>query len=81
MSLEGQPRIFGRHSHSIVAHADPGGTPVTNLDADPLGSGVQRILDELLHDRGRPLHHLAGGDLVDELIGELSNATHVHRVA
>ena len=30
------------------------------------GAGVERVLDQLLDRRRRPLDHLAGGDAVDE---------------
>ena len=32
------------------------------------GAGVERVLDELLDDRGGPLDDLAGGDAVDDLL-------------
>jgi len=34
---------------------------------------VQRIVDQLSNDRGRPLDHLARGDLADELLCQLRN--------
>ena len=33
-----------------------------NVDPDCARAGVERVLDQLLDDRGRPLDHLAGGD-------------------
>ena len=37
---------------------------------DAAGAGVDRVLDQLLDDRGRPLDDLAGGDLVGEVRGQ-----------
>ena len=37
--------------------------PSTSIGA---GAGIDRVLDQLLDGRGRPLHHLAGRDAVDE---------------
>src|ERR1019366_8051517 len=39
-------------------------------------TGVDGILDELFDDRCRPLHDLAGRDLVDEIGGEKLDAWH-----
>ena len=36
-------------------------------------AGIERILDELLDHAGRPLHHLAGGDAVDDALGQLAD--------
>ena len=36
-----------------------------HLDLDPPGAGIQAVLHQLLYHRRRPLHHLAGGDLID----------------
>jgi len=40
------------------------------LDAQALRARVEGVLHQLLDDRGRALHHLAGGDLADEQVGE-----------
>jgi hypothetical protein len=34
-------------------------------DLDPFRPGVERVLDQFLHRRGRPLDHFARGDAVD----------------
>ena len=47
-----------------------------DLDADAVGAGVERILQQFL-DHGRwPVHHLAGGDLVGHLVGKNADAAH-----
>ena len=38
--------------------------------------GVERVFEQFLDDGGRPLHHLAGRDLVGDLVGENADAAH-----
>ena len=38
-----------------------------------LRAGVERVLDELLHDARRALDHLAGGDAVDDMVGQTAD--------
>ena len=45
--------------------------PSSTSTSDLRRAGVDRVLDQLLHDRRRPLDHLAGGDAVDERRREL----------
>ena len=40
--------------------------PASMVDRDRRRAGIDGVLDEFLHGGGRPLHHLAGGDAVDE---------------
>ena len=49
-------------------------SPVLDLDVHGARPRVERVLDQLLHDGRRPLHHLAGGDLVDEVVGKSLDA-------
>src|SRR4029434_8022086 len=44
-------------------------------DLDACCAGIERVLNELLDCARRPLDHLAGGDAVDDGLGEL---THGH---
>src|SRR5690606_27608131 len=65
-------------ARAVVAHADQPGAAVLDLDVDTPCAGVERVLDELLHDGRGPLDHLAGGDLIDELRREDTNAHAAH---
>ena len=40
---------------------------VAQRHIDARGAGVDGVFDQLLHRRGRPLDHLAGGDAVDQI--------------
>ena len=50
--------------------------PSSTAIADAAGAGVERVLDQLLDDRGRPLDDFAGGDLVGEVGREPVDAGH-----
>jgi hypothetical protein len=70
MALKGQPRVLRRHSRAVIGDDDQGGTATLDLDPHPPGPRIDRVLDELLDHRGRPLHDLAGGDLIHQRVGE-----------
>ena len=57
------------HAHAVVGHADARDAAVVDLHADARRLGVERVLDELLHDARRPLDDLARGNLVREVDG------------
>ena len=39
--------------------------------------GVDGVLDQFLDDRGRPLDHFAGGDLIREIFRKPADASHL----
>ena len=59
--------IHAAHPLAVVAHADECLAAVFHLDPDGPGAGVERVLDQLLHDRGWPLDHLTRRDLIGDL--------------
>ena len=66
MALDRKIEFLGIHPRAIVAHSDQRPAAAMEHDVDVPGLGVERILDELLDDTRRPLHHLAGGDAIDK---------------
>ncbi len=76
---DGEPQVLGRHPGAVVGDADRRDRAGVRLhrDRDPRGAGVERVLDELLRDRGRPLDHLAGRDLRDR--GRVEGVDGAHR--
>ena len=70
VALEGQRQLVGRHPDAVVGDADERGPAVAQIDRDRQGSGVQRVLHQLLDGRGGALDDLSGGDLVDEVVGQ-----------
>src|SRR5262245_54738993 len=73
-----EPRILRRHPFPIVLDAN--GLLASELDADveTARAGIDRVLDELLDDRGRPFHDLAGRDLVGKVGGQYLDASHAY---
>ena len=78
MGGESQGEIGGCDSAPVVHDADEFAAAVFGLDENAGCAGVDCILDELFHDGGGALDHLAGGDAVDEGWGELMNASRGH---
>jgi hypothetical protein len=60
----------------VVADADQPPPAGFDLDANAACARVQRVLQQLLNHRGRPVHHLAGSDLVGNLVGKNADAAH-----
>ena len=65
--LDRQPRVLRLHPFAVVLDADLLLAAELDVDREPRRAGVDRVLDQLLDDRGRPLDDLAGGDLVGEI--------------
>ena len=61
----------------VVGDPDQDGAALADLTGDGAGAGVDRILHEFLDHGGRPLHDLAGRDLVDRLLREHTNFLHL----
>ena len=80
MALEGQHGIVAHHPTTVVGDLDQFLSARLDLYANARGTGVQRVLQQLLHHRRGTLHHLAGGDLVGNSFGEDVNFTHVDSV-
>ena len=66
MSSEGHTGFPRGHSVSVVCHRDQGASAIANIHSNSRSSRVERVLDQLLDHRCRPLDNLAGGDLVDQ---------------
>ncbi len=75
-ALHGQQSVVVIHAMAVVGHLDQGAAPVFDIDEDPVAAGVQSVFHQLLDHRGRPLDHLAGGDLVGQDVGQDANAGH-----
>ena len=76
MAFEGQQGIVAVHAMAIVADADQPASASLNFDANVAGVGIQSVLQEFFYDRGRPVYHLAGGDLIGNLVGKYADAAH-----
>ena len=76
MALECQQGIVAVHPLPVVGHADEPPSTRFHLDPDALGARVEGVFQELLHDRCGPVHHLAGSDLVSNLVGKYADPPH-----
>ena len=76
MALQRQERVVGRHATPVVDHAHERQPALLHVDLHLPSAGIEGVLDELLHDRGGALHHLACGDLVHEPGREYLDAGH-----
>ena len=61
------------HAAAVVGDADPPPPAAVGEDVDPARAGVDRVLHQFLDHAGRPLHHFAGGDAVDDGFGQLAD--------
>ncbi len=66
-------RSAGIHAGAVVADAQQRLAAAGRGDLDAGRTGVERILDQFLGSARRPFDDFAGGDLVDEGFGELSD--------
>ncbi len=63
-------QVLARDAAAVVGDADALDAAVLEVDVDLRGAGVERVLEQLLQRRRRPLDDFAGGDLVDEQVGQ-----------
>ncbi len=73
MALDRQSEVGAGHAAAIVGDGDFPPAAAVSEDIDPAGAGIDGILDQFLDDARRTLHHLARGDAVDDLFGQLSD--------
>src|SRR3954470_15898012 len=61
------------HAAAVVGDADPPPAAAIGENVDAAGAGIDGVFDQFLdHARGA-FDHLAGGDAVDDLFGELAD--------
>ena len=76
MALESQQGIVAVHAVAVVGNADQPPPARLDLDANAAGASVESVLQQLFDHRGRPVHYLAGGDLIGNLVGKYADAAH-----
>ena len=67
VAFDGQPGILRRHPFPIVLDPNQALAAKLERDHDPTRSRIERVLDQLLDDRGGALDDLTGRDLIGEL--------------
>ena len=72
MAAKGNGQLLAQNALAVVFHTDQahatGQQPYGNL----CGPRVQRVVHQFAYYRGRALHHLASGNLADQLVGEVT---------
>ena len=71
----------GGDAAAVVAHADQADAAFLQVDLDAARAGVERVLHQFLDHGRRPFDDLAGGDLVDQGVGELADGHVRHGAA
>jgi hypothetical protein len=73
VAAQRERQLGGGNAHTVVLDLDGADAAARQAYDDLGGAGVQRVVDQFPHHRGRPLDHLAGGDLADEFIGQFAD--------
>ena len=76
MTLKRQHGIVAHHAAAVVRDLDEFLSACFHADLDASGRGIEGILQHLLDDGSRALHHLSGGDLVGNGFGKNVDAAH-----
>ena len=73
MPLHRQREILPRHAAAVIPHLDETAPAVAEDGFHLSRPGIERIFHQLLDHGRRPLHHLTGGDAVDEGFGQTTD--------
>ena len=65
-----QRDFLRRDSRTVIGHLDKAATALFDANLDGPSTGVERVLDQLLDDRGRPLDDLTRSDRRRDALGE-----------
>jgi hypothetical protein len=76
VARERERQVLALDAGAVVGHADPLDATAGNVDVDLRRAGIERVLEQFLERRRRPLDDLARGDLVDQQVGELADRAH-----
>ena len=77
MAFQAEQGVIAAHAGAVVSHADEAASAGLDFQGHARGLRVERVFDEFLHDTRGALNHLAGGDLVGDLLGKQVDAVHL----
>ena len=66
MPFHRERQVVRPHPPAVVAHAHQALAASLDHDLDGARASIERVVHELAHHGSRPVHHLAGGDAVDQ---------------
>jgi len=78
VAFQAEQRVIAAHAGAVVGHADEAASAGLDFQGHARGLRVERIFNEFLNDTRRPLNHLAGGDLIGDLLGKQVDAVHAN---
>ena len=70
MARQRQRQLIGGNAATVIADAQAFDATLQQIDIDGAGTRIQTVLQQLLERGGGPFDHFAGGNLVDEKVGE-----------
>jgi hypothetical protein len=73
-------QFLARDAGAVVLDRDQPHAAGQQAHRDLGGAGVQRVVDQFAHHRRGALHHLAGGDLADQLVGQVADGAAMARM-
>jgi hypothetical protein len=73
VAFERGGQFLARNARAIIFNRDQPHTAGQQPQRDLRGPGVQGVVQQLAHHGGRALHHLAGGNLADEFVGQFAD--------
>ena len=73
MSCDGQREFICGNALAIIANATQPETAALDIDLDPSRACIKTVFKQFLQHGCGSFHHLAGGDLIDQLGGQFSN--------
>ena len=73
MPLEAQHQFITAHARTVIHYAYCPLAALLQFDFHPLRTCVQAVLHQFLDHRRRPFDHLAGSDLVNQVVWEWFN--------
>jgi len=63
-----QRQVLAVDAAAVIRDAQPLDAALHDVHVDLRGPGIERVLEQFLQCRGRPLHHFAGRNLVDQQV-------------
>ena len=76
MPRERQREILALDAGAVVGNADELDAAAGQIDVDRARAGVEAVLQQLLQRSRGPVDHLAGGNLVDQMIRKRADCRH-----
>ena len=73
---KGESEIVGMDAAAVVTDADEFAAAVFDVDVDVGRTGIDGVFDDFFDHGGGAFNDFAGGDLVNEAVGQLLDAGH-----